>query len=490
MKICIWCQTEKNIDGFKENRNVCKNCRNEQKRNQRKIKNYPITTNPIKICTKCKIEKLINQFHKNKLNVDGLCELCKECRKSNTNKFYKKHRDSIKKRTNDYYKQNKEKVRESRKEYASNRSKNDLLYKLSRRLRNRLYYALKKNEWKKNTHFSEYIGCSLEELKQHLESQFESGMTWDNYGKIWDIDHIIPLSNAYNDEMMYKLCHYKNLRPLCSIINRTIKKDRADICWQKLQRDKLIEEDKSLGFPQDTKASDWTLAQEKITKKHRQFIQRYEWLGTIGFGVRYVFTARFNGVLGGVVMIAEPNGYQFDKKLEALIQRGACASLTPKNLGSRLVMFACRWMIKYTNKRIFVAYSDPEAGEVGTIYQACNFDYLGQKFGSSYNYKLPNGKLVTERYFTRTSSMKKWAKELNIEWKEEWTKPNGFQKIESIPLDVRQLLNSHAKSKILDLPKVKKEFKGKYVLVLNNPREIPIKKTWESHPYPKRNNSN
>ena len=58
-------------------------------------------------------------------------------------------------------------------------------------------------------------------------------MNWDNYGKYngcpnfgWDIDHITPLSTAMTEDDMIKLNHYTNLQPLCSYINRIIKKDK------------------------------------------------------------------------------------------------------------------------------------------------------------------------------------------------------------------------------------------------------------------------
>ena len=57
-------------------------------------------------------------------------------------------------------------------------------------------------------------------------------MNWENQGgrgirtknTNWDVDHIIPLSSAKNEEELINLCHYNNLRPLCSYINRYIKK--------------------------------------------------------------------------------------------------------------------------------------------------------------------------------------------------------------------------------------------------------------------------
>lgn len=57
-------------------------------------------------------------------------------------------------------------------------------------------------------------------------------MSWDNYGLYtgeynsgWDIDHIIPLSSATSEEDIIKLCNYTNLMPLCSYINRVVKRN-------------------------------------------------------------------------------------------------------------------------------------------------------------------------------------------------------------------------------------------------------------------------
>ena len=77
------------------------------------------------------------------------------------------------------------------------------------------------------------LGCSLEELKVYIESKFEPWMSWDNYGKYngelnygWDIDHITPISKANTEEDVIKLNHYSNLQPLCSRVNRDIKRDK------------------------------------------------------------------------------------------------------------------------------------------------------------------------------------------------------------------------------------------------------------------------
>lgn len=74
-----------------------------------------------------------------------------------------------------------------------------------------------KRSLKKTTKFVDYIGCTPEELKAHLEKQFQKGMTWDNHTTNgWHVDHILPLTpeEPISEEEIYKRCHYTNLQPL------------------------------------------------------------------------------------------------------------------------------------------------------------------------------------------------------------------------------------------------------------------------------------
>jgi hypothetical protein len=63
----------------------------------------------------------------------------------------------------------------------------------------------------------ELLGCTIQELKIHLESQFEEGMSWENYSKAgWHVDHIRPCASFdLTDPTQQKQCfHYSNLQPL------------------------------------------------------------------------------------------------------------------------------------------------------------------------------------------------------------------------------------------------------------------------------------
>ena len=85
--------------------------------------------------------------------------------------------------------------------------------------RSRLKVALDRKSLSKESKTFKTIGISPEQLKEHLEGLFVDGMTWDNMGSEWHIDHIIPLSCATTIDGVEKLCHYTNLQPLWAIDN-------------------------------------------------------------------------------------------------------------------------------------------------------------------------------------------------------------------------------------------------------------------------------
>lgn len=166
---------------------------------------------------------------------------------------------------------------------------------------------------------------------------------------------------------------------------------------------------------------------KEFCQKVKAFIERHEWLGKMPHRPTHRFIATYKGILAGVVVMATPNAFsnllgKEHRDLEKLISRGACISWSPKNLASALIMYSVRWMAKNTHYRLFTAYSDIEARELGTIYQACNFIYLGQNSGARFEYFDPefseNG--FSDRVFRKTTSYKLYAKKLGIEWQKTW----------------------------------------------------------------------
>lgn len=109
--------------------------------------------------------------------------------------------------------------------------KNDPIYRASENIRRMILLSIQRGGFTKRSQTYQILGCTFEEFKEHLEKQFEPWMNWDNYGKYngelnygWDIDHVIPRSNIKTEEDITRLNHYTNLQPLCSKINRDIKK--------------------------------------------------------------------------------------------------------------------------------------------------------------------------------------------------------------------------------------------------------------------------
>lgn len=193
-----------------------------------------------KTCSKCCIEKELCYFVKDKRRESGVRSLCLECENKRVKSCYEKDKKSKIEKQKKYTEKNINKVKDYQKEYRlknkeklssyikkyrnENRSdlnqketlrkKKDILYKLKHIVRNRLYQYLKsKNKKKKNKTF-EIVGCSVEELKIHIENLFVDGMSWNKMGKEIHIDHIIPLSSAKTEKDLFQLCHYKNLQPL------------------------------------------------------------------------------------------------------------------------------------------------------------------------------------------------------------------------------------------------------------------------------------
>ena len=101
-----------------------------------------------------------------------------------------------------------------------NEYRKDPQQKLLNSLRSRLSNLVKKGKKAANT--VELAGCTITELRQHLETQFIDGMTWENYGKHgWHVDHIRPCASfdLTNPEQQRQCFHYTNLQPLWAVDN-------------------------------------------------------------------------------------------------------------------------------------------------------------------------------------------------------------------------------------------------------------------------------
>ena len=176
-------------------------------------------------------------------NRDKLKELNKKYREENKNKIsiqrkdkYRKNQNKEKEKALLYYYNNIEKRKLCMRIWERNKVKNDILFRLKKNLSATLRKILKSKNFKKGTKDKlSILGTDYKTFKEYLEGLWEPWMSWDNYGKYkigtfnygWDIDHIIPTSTAKTEEELLKLNHYTNLKPLCSKVNRDIKKDKV-----------------------------------------------------------------------------------------------------------------------------------------------------------------------------------------------------------------------------------------------------------------------
>lgn len=195
-----------------------------------------------KICPKCKKEKTLFEFGKDKTKKDGLHCYCKDCARKHGRSFYKKNKAKIIAKSRAYYKEhrqeasarcklyqqthkkeiryNKKLYRQSHKKEATlyrkthkkemkvyqqnnrlrinkkyrDKRKTNIAYKINRNISTSIWKSLKSN--KNGISWTKCVGYNLNQLIKHLKSTLPKGYTWDDYinGAKLHIDHIIPMS--------------------------------------------------------------------------------------------------------------------------------------------------------------------------------------------------------------------------------------------------------------------------------------------------------
>jgi len=218
------------------------------------MNNQIVNTVFTKVCSKCQEEKPLNEFCKCKNYKDGLNYTCKNCVKQYSlehkkeNKLYhkqhhQKNKDKINLKHRQDYLKNKDKInlkhkkynlehkeeinlwrkqwnlknKDKRNLYIHQKYQNDINFKIVSNYRTRIRKAVK--GICKSAHTLSLIMCSIPKLKGHLEQQWLTGMTWDNWGygkNKWNIDHIIPCSffNMLDPVEQYMCFRWQNLQPL------------------------------------------------------------------------------------------------------------------------------------------------------------------------------------------------------------------------------------------------------------------------------------
>lgn len=214
-----------------------------------------------KTCTKCGEAKKPALFYRQKASSLGVESTCIECRKAGNANWYDQNKDSVNSRARIWAAANPDKIRASQALYyetntqkvsAKNlrwrtenpdkaRDNADSWYKnnpdkakeiwrrktavrlstprgrLQHAIRGGVHRGLKRGAKSRDSTF-QLLGYSIEDLQRHLESLFLDGMTWDNYGAEWHVDHVLPLASFSFEtpqcEGFRRAWSLQNLQPL------------------------------------------------------------------------------------------------------------------------------------------------------------------------------------------------------------------------------------------------------------------------------------
>jgi hypothetical protein len=183
-----------------------------------------------------------------------------------------------------------------------------------------------------------------------------------------------------------------------------------EICYQREMREREAARDPR---PRDT-VINYTI-EEIGADEAKEFILRYEWLGTVGrplarYGARNpqgeLAAVALFGTLGATNaanlfgeapgLFREDDYRKNSEKHIIALERGACAHWAHPHTASWFIPRVCRRAAQDKGWKVFFAYSDMQAGEIGTVYQACNWSYIGQSPD-----RLVDGKPRDRWYFPR-----------------------------------------------------------------------------------------
>ena len=218
-----------------------------------------INTVTHKCCPKCHALKDRSEYYKNSKRrdkIDVYCKICSMQTKKEHLRTSEKAREKTRERRRKYVEKHPEKVleisktfREKHKEKIADRRKTEEskaysreymkkrrlepIFKMKNNISRQIGHALKRRGSSKHGQtVLDKLNYSIEQLKEHLEKQFDFNMNWENYGTYWHIDHIIPHSGfsyvSMDDEDFKKCWSLDNLRPLEAIEN--IKKSNKILC--------------------------------------------------------------------------------------------------------------------------------------------------------------------------------------------------------------------------------------------------------------------
>ena len=182
----------------------------------------------VKTCRDCGQEKTIENFYKKSGRENQWIPYCKPChlQRGNRNRRINGCKERQSQQYKEWYAANKERKLAYNSKYMKERYHRDPAYKMRMTIGTRVLRAIKKQDGTKLDSVWKYLPYTPAELKEHLESQFEGWMNWQNHGLgegCWQIDHIIPQSrlpfDSYDHPNFLKCWSLDNLQPLDAIEN-------------------------------------------------------------------------------------------------------------------------------------------------------------------------------------------------------------------------------------------------------------------------------
>ena len=261
-KVCNSCHVEKPLPEFNKNAaapdglyQYCKPCfrayrmgrrdrareENPTPRQARKKLNQQLATEGKRQCSKCEEIKEASDFYSEASNKDGLASHCKACVADYSEKTRLGDMERARVRSRDYYARTKEirgpRIRETQRSYLDKRRKTDANYKCYHSLSNRIRRLIKLTGSQKEEHTVALVGCSMQELCEHLERQFTDGMAWDNHGFFWHIGHKTPCAafDLTSLEQQKECFHYTNLFPQRAPENLSLGATHAGVNFRMLK---------------------------------------------------------------------------------------------------------------------------------------------------------------------------------------------------------------------------------------------------------------
>lgn len=206
MKKCKRCKIEKPLNQFWKNSNRidgvlsrCKICMTSLINDRKAGINLPFCKTPLENpnyhrCCDCLLEKPYSEYHKSKGRKNGLDRVCKICvlkRRFGENLYYHRLSNCPSHPIYEGFKRKHANIQQTSKRHIKNKNEN-------------YYHRL--------------LECTTKTFRAHIESKFQEGMSWSNYGGKygWVLDHIKPLCrfDLSKEEEIKKASHYTNIQPL------------------------------------------------------------------------------------------------------------------------------------------------------------------------------------------------------------------------------------------------------------------------------------